>query len=123
MSRARLFLSGIRAEGRHGARSGEKDEPQPFVVDLDLEVEVEVDSIDATADYRRIADAVRDVIEHGSFDLIESIAGAIAGRIASMPPVASATALVHKPNAAARLGIDGDAAAATAKAATAKADG
>ncbi len=44
--RARLFLSGIRAEGRHGARPGEKDAPQPFVVDLDLEVEVGEDRID-----------------------------------------------------------------------------
>ncbi len=61
MSRARLFLSGIRAEGRHGARPGEKDEPQPFVVDLDLEVEVHDDSIDATADYRAVTDAVREI--------------------------------------------------------------
>ena len=63
MSRARLFLSGIRAEGHHGARIGEKDEPQPFVVDLDLEVEVYDDSIEATADYRDITDTVREVIE------------------------------------------------------------
>ena len=28
------------ASGRHGARPGEKDEPQDFVVDLDLEVDV-----------------------------------------------------------------------------------
>ena len=114
MSRARLFLSGIRAEGRHGARIGEKDEPQPFVVDLDLEVEVDDDSIEATADYRDIADAVREVIEQQSFDLIESMADAIARRIASVPRVATATAVVHKPNAAGRLGIDGVAAAATA---------
>ena len=114
MSRARLFLSGIRAEGRHGARPGEKDEPQPFVVDLDLEVEPRDDSIEATADYREITDAVRGIIELESFDLIESMADAIARRIASISPVASATAVVHKPNAAGRLGIDGVAAAATA---------
>jgi len=114
VSRARLFLSGIRAEGRHGARPGEKDEPQPFVVDLDLEVEVDDDSIEATADYRDITDAVREVIEQQSFDLIESMADAIARRIASVPQVATATAVVHKPNAAGRLGIDGVAAAATA---------
>lgn len=114
MSKARLFLSGIRAEGRHGARPGEKDEPQPFVVDLDLDVEVEVDSIDATADYRGITDAVREMIERQSFDLIESMADAIARRVASIPSVATATAVVHKPNAAGRLGIDGVAAAATA---------
>jgi len=114
VSRARLFLSGIRAEGRHGARTGEKDEPQPFVVDLDLEVETRDDSIERTADYREITDAVREVIEQGSFDLIETMADAIARRIASIDQVANATALVHKPNAAGRLGIDGVAAAATA---------
>jgi dihydroneopterin aldolase len=114
VSRARLFLSGIRAEGRHGARTGEKDEPQPFVVDLDLEVETREDSIEATADYRKITDAVREVVERGSFDLIETMADAIARRIASFPQVSTVTAVVHKPNAAGRLGIDGVAAAATA---------
>jgi len=114
VSSARLFLSGIRAEGRHGARAGEKDEPQPFVVDLDLAVDVGRDSIDATADYRGITDAVREVVEQGSFDLIESMADAVARRIAAFPHVAEATAVVHKPNAAERLGIDGVAAAATA---------
>ena len=114
MSPPRLFLSGIRAEGRHGARPGEKDVPQPFVVDLDLEVDAVDDWIDSTADYRAITDTVREIIEQGSFDLIETMADAIARRVASDPRVATVTAVVHKPNAAGRLGIDGVAAAATA---------
>jgi dihydroneopterin aldolase len=114
VSRVRLFLSGIRAEGHHGARPGEKDESQPFVVDLDLEVDAGDDSIEATADYRGITDAVREVVEQGSFDLIETMADAIARRIASIDHVTKVTAVVHKPNAAGRLGIDGVAAAATA---------
>jgi dihydroneopterin aldolase len=114
MSRARLFLTGIRAEGRHGARDGEKDVPQPFVVDLDIEVDAEGDSIDGTADYREVTDAVREIVEGGSFDLIESMAGAIAARVTAFPHVRSVTAVVHKPNAAGRLGIDGVAAGATA---------
>ena len=113
MSRAHLFLTGIRAEGRHGARAGEKDEPQPFVVDLDIEVDAAEDSIDATADYRGITDAVREIVERGSFDLIEVMAEAIASRIESLPHVGRVTAVVHKPNAAGRLGIDGVAAGAT----------
>jgi dihydroneopterin aldolase/2-amino-4-hydroxy-6-hydroxymethyldihydropteridine diphosphokinase len=113
MSRARLFLSGIRAEGRHGARPGEKDMPQPFVVDLDIEVDVAGDAIDATADYREVTDAVREIVEGGSFDLIESMAEAIAVRVGAFPHVARVTAVVHKPNAATRLGIDGVAAGAT----------
>jgi dihydroneopterin aldolase/2-amino-4-hydroxy-6-hydroxymethyldihydropteridine diphosphokinase len=113
MSRARLFLSGIRAEGRHGARPGEKDMPQPFVVDLDIEVDVAGDAIDATADYREVTDAVREIVEGGSFDLIESMAEAIAVRVGAFPHVGRVTAVVHKPNAATRLGIDGVAAGAT----------
>jgi 7,8-dihydroneopterin aldolase/epimerase/oxygenase len=111
--RARLFLSGIRAEGHHGARPGEKDEPQPFVVDLDLEVEVVRDHIDATADYRGITEAVRRVIEDGSFDLIEAMAEAVADACLAFDPIVRATVVVHKPNAATRLGIDGAAAAVT----------
>lgn len=116
MTRARLFLTGIRAEGRHGARDGEKDQPQPFVVDLDIEVEAERDSIDATADYRGVTDTVREIVEDGSFDLIEAMADAIARRVSSFPHVRQVTAVVHKPNAAGRLGIDGVAAGATASA-------
>lgn len=113
MSRARLFLSGVRAAGRHGARPGEKDAPQPFVVDLDVEVDVGEDAIGGTADYRGIVESVREVIEGGSFDLIEAMAAAIAARVGSIDRVSSVTAVVHKPDAARRLEIDGVAAAAT----------
>ncbi len=114
MTAARLFLSGIRESGHHGARPGEKDEPQPFVVDLDLEVEVASDTIDATADYRGVTDAVRAIVRERSFDLIEAMASAIAEEILEIPHVTKVTALVHKPNAATRLDIDGVTAAATA---------
>ena len=111
--KARLFLSGIRAEGRHGARPGEKDAAQPFVVDLDLEVDVAADEIDATADYRGVIEQVRTVIEEGSFDLIESMAASIADACLAFGAIGRATVVVHKPNAANRLEIDGVAAAVT----------
>jgi hypothetical protein len=62
VSTARLFLSGIRATGNHGARPGEKDEAQPFVVDLDLEVDVGDDQIGGTAD-SGITEAARAIAE------------------------------------------------------------
>ncbi len=111
--RARLFLSGIRAEGNHGARPGEKDRAQPFVVDLDLEVEVGSDTIEATADYRRVTERVRAVVEEGSYDLIESMAADIADACLAEEAVVRASVVVHKPNAANRLEIDGVAAAVT----------
>ena len=113
MSRARLFLTGIRAEGRHGARPGEKDDPQPFVVDLDLTVEVGEDTIDGTADYRLVSERVRGIVASGSFDLIEALAAAVADACLTYERVVRASVVVHKPNAAGRLGIDGVAAAVT----------
>ncbi len=114
MTEAQLFLTGIRADGHHGARPGEKDVAQPIVVDLDLVVDVATDTIDATADYRGVTEAVRAVIQQRSFDLIEVMAQAIADHVAAMPHVVRANAVVHKPNAAIRLEIDGVAAAASA---------
>lgn len=110
---ARLFLSGIHATGRHGARPGEKDEPQPFVIDLDLEVLVGDDRIEDTADYRGVSERVRALVEEGSYDLIETMAADIAEACLAFAAVTRATVVVHKPNAAARLGIDGVAAAVT----------
>jgi dihydroneopterin aldolase len=113
MTTSRLFLSGIRASGHHGARAGEKDDPQDFVVDLDLEVDIGEDSIEVTADYRRMVDAVREVITDGSYDLIEAMAHDVAERVLAFDHVTSVSAVVHKPNAARRLEIDGVAAAVT----------
>lgn len=118
MSRARLFLSGIAADGRHGANPGEKDRPQPFVVDLDLEVEVGGDDVASTADYRRTTEVVREIVAMRSFDLIETLAAELAAAVAGEARVVTATVVVHKPGAARELGVEGVAAAVTAEAAT-----
>ena len=114
MTMSRIRLAGIRADGHHGARPGEQDDPQPFVVDLELDVDVADDRIDSTADYRGVSDAVRAVIVGRSFELVESMAGEIAEMALAFPHVARATATVHKPNAASRLDIDDVSASVTA---------
>jgi dihydroneopterin aldolase len=106
MIRSRLHLVGIRASGHHGARPGEKDAPQEFAVDLELTVEVADDAVGATADYRGLTERTREIVERGSFDLIETMAARIAEEIASFEHVVSVAATVHKPDAARRLGID-----------------
>jgi len=113
---ARLFLSGIRASGHHGARPGEKDQPQELVVDLDLDVQVASDTIGATADYRAVTEAVRAVVQDRSFDLIEVMAHDVAAAVLAMEHITRVTAVVHKPNAARRLEIDGVASAVTLEA-------
>ena len=72
------------------------------------------DDIAGTADYRGIIEATRAIVEQRSFDLIESMAAAIADDLLRIDRIAHVTAVVHKPNAARRLDIDGVAAAATA---------
>lgn len=113
MSASRLFLTGIRASGHHGANPGEKDAAQEFVVDLDVEVEVTGDRVGGTADYRALIRTARETVERESFDLLESIADAVAREIASRDGVVRATAIVHKPAAAGSNDVQGVAAAAT----------
>jgi dihydroneopterin aldolase/2-amino-4-hydroxy-6-hydroxymethyldihydropteridine diphosphokinase len=84
------------------------------VVDLDLDVEVDADDIESTADYRAIAQRVRDTVAAESVDLLESLAQVVAAAVAAMPHVVGVTAVVHKPNAARSIGLEGVAAAATA---------
>lgn len=116
MSTTRLFLTGIGARGRLGANPGEQEVPQDVVVDLDVEVEVGGDSLAATADYRSLIRVAREVVEQGAFDLVESLAAAIARAVAATPGIVRATAIVHKPAAARSNDVQGVAAAFTADA-------
>jgi FolB domain-containing protein len=106
MATARIMLSGIRASGRHGANPGEQLEAQEFVVDLDLSVEVHGDDIEATTDYRAIADEARRAIENSSFQLLETLAEEVARAVYGLEGVFRVVAVVHKPGAAASLGVD-----------------
>lgn len=115
MSTSRLFLTGIRASGHHGANPGEKDQAQDFVVDLDVEVDVTADRIGGTSDYRQLIRTARETVERERFDLLESIADAVAEAVAARPGVVRATAVVHKPAAARSNDVEGVAAAATAE--------
>jgi dihydroneopterin aldolase len=111
---SRLFLTGISAQGHHGANPGEKDRAQDFVVDLDVEVQVTGDDIDATSDYRTLIRTAREAVAATSFDLLENIADAVANAVVDRPGVVTATAVVHKPAAAMSNEVMGVAAAATA---------
>ena len=111
----RLFLTGITARGRHGANPGEKDEPQDFVVDLDAEVEVGDDRLTSTADYRSLIRTAREAVEQGSFDLLETLAHAVADAVLAQDGVVRVNAVVHKPGAARSNDVQGVAAAASAE--------
>jgi dihydroneopterin aldolase len=103
---SRILITGITAQGRHGANPGERIQPQDFMVDLDVLLEVGGDSLQDTLDYRMLADLVRNTVSQTSFILLESLAQAIAEAIWDSSAVAEVTATVHKPAAATELGVE-----------------
>jgi len=106
-------LHGLEVFGRHGVLEEEKLEGQVFLYDVELEVgEPASDRIEEAVDYRLVADCVRDVSNSRSFDLIESLAAAVADALVGQLPVSRATVRVRKPRPA---GIDAEWSAATAE--------
>jgi dihydroneopterin aldolase len=101
-----IRVRGIRAEGRHGASAGERDDPQPFEVDLEVDVRAAGDDLDTTADYREVVAAVRATIEGEPVTLIETLAERIVTAVRAVSGVRSCRAVVHKPRAAERLGVE-----------------
>ncbi len=113
MARFLLSIRGITARGRHGANPGERDQPQEFRIDVEAEVEVRGDSLDATVDYRTVTDVARKTVETSSFELLESLAEAVAAGIGELAGVVMARVTVHKPSAAGSIGVEDVAATAT----------
>lgn len=105
--RDRLSLVGMRFDGRHGVLPEEKEVAQPFEVDVVLHVDLssaaERDDLKATVDYAELQRLVEShVTGSRSHDLIESLAGAIAGAVldATDPAIVDGVEVrVRKPRA------------------------
>jgi dihydroneopterin aldolase len=81
----RIELRGLRVVGTHGVLAEEKARAQPFQIDLDLAVDLAraagSDRLTDTVDYGEVASLAAGVVAGRSFELLESLAGAIAGAI------------------------------------------
>jgi len=102
----RLSLVGMRFDGRHGVLPHEKVEAQPFEVDLVLDTDLRdaaaSDDLSDTTDYGALFDLVRTIVEGPSFDLIEALAGTIAGAVLAATDAGRVEAVevrVRKPKA------------------------
>ena len=90
-------LHGLEVFGRHGVLEEEKLDGQTFVYDVELEVdEPAADRIDDAVDYRLVADCVREVSDSRSFDLIESLAVAVAETVIQRLPARAVRVRVRK---------------------------
>jgi dihydroneopterin aldolase len=91
-------LHGLEIPGRHGVLNRERETEQPFVYDVELELpEPATDELDETVDYREVVALVRDVTDKRQFQLLESIAAAVADTLLARFPAVSVRVRVRKP--------------------------
>ncbi len=107
-------LAGLEIAGRHGVDDWERETEQPFVYDLELELlQPSADAIEETVDYREVVELVRGVSEGRQFQLLESMAAAVAEALLERFPLVRARVRVRKPNV--QLGVPVEFSAATAE--------
>jgi len=99
----RITVRGMRFSGRHGVGAAEREEAQPFEVDLILRLDLSrpaaTDDLADTIDYSTIFELARRIVEERSFHLIEALAGAIADAVLAAHPVDDVEVRVRKPEA------------------------
>jgi 7,8-dihydroneopterin aldolase/epimerase/oxygenase len=94
-------VHGLELFGRHGVDDDEREEGQTFLVDVTLHVqEPAEDSLEATFDYRRARDLVREVNDARSYKLLEKFAAAAADALVAEPQIERVSVTVRKPGIA-----------------------
>ncbi len=108
----RIEIEGITLRGLHGVLDHERRDGQLFVFDVTLELaEPAVDDIDATVDYRDVVAAVREVSDGTAFQLLETLAAAVAEELKRRFAVSGVRVRVGKPE----LELEGGRATVTAE--------
>jgi dihydroneopterin aldolase len=94
-------IHGLEVFGRHGVNDDERRDGQLFLFDVTVEIaEPKEDTIDATVDYRRIRDLVRETSDAASYKLLETLAARIADALKAEFPVYEVHVRVRKPGVA-----------------------
>ncbi len=99
-----IHLSKIECFGKHGIYDNEKNNDQKFFVDLQINFnDFEEDDISKTINYEEVVDLIIEIVEHESFDLIESLSKYIAKKIIreyhkENLSINEIKVTVHKPN-------------------------
>ena len=92
-------LYGLEVPGSHGVEETERVNPQRFLYDLRLELaEPASDSVEETVDYRDVVRCVQEVSDGRSFQLLESMAAAVAEALLERFRLEAARVRVRKPD-------------------------
>jgi 7,8-dihydroneopterin aldolase/epimerase/oxygenase len=93
-----IEIHGLEVFGRHGVNDDERQNGQAFLFDVEVSgSEPLTDSIEATVDYRRIRDIVRETSDAANYHLLELLAAHVADAIYSQLKVDSVRVRVRKP--------------------------
>jgi 7,8-dihydroneopterin aldolase/epimerase/oxygenase len=99
----RITVRGIEVFGHHGVLAHEREFGQRFVVDLALDLDLSAaaasDDLADTVDYGSLSSDVAAIVAGDPADLIETVAGRVAGRCLQDPRVMHVEVTVHKPAA------------------------
>jgi dihydroneopterin aldolase len=91
-------LHGLEVFGHHGVLESEQREGQIFLFDVTIEVDQPGgDRVENAVDYRDVAATVEEVSDSNRFDLLETLAAAVADALVASFPVAEASVRVRKP--------------------------
>jgi dihydroneopterin aldolase len=94
-----IELKGLEVPGAHGVEKAEREHPQRFLYDLRLELaEPASDSVEQTVDYRDVVRCVHEVSDSRSFQLLESMAAAVADGLVERFRLEAARVRVRKPD-------------------------
>jgi dihydroneopterin aldolase len=97
----RIALRGIRAYGRHGALTGERERTQPFELELELELDLATprasDELADTVDYAALHARVVAIVEEHSYALLERLGDEILRAMLADGRVRSASVTIGKP--------------------------
>jgi dihydroneopterin aldolase len=98
-----IELVGLRARGHHGVFAHERENGQPFVIDVQLRLSLGAaaagDDLGRTVHYGELAERVVAAVERDPVDLIETVAERVAAVALAFEPVQSVRVTVHKPEA------------------------
>jgi dihydroneopterin aldolase len=92
-------LFGLEVPGAHGVEEAERRSAQRFLYDVRLELaEPRSDSVDETVDYRDVVGCIRDVSDGRQFQLLETMAAAVADALLARFGLEAARVRVRKPD-------------------------
>ncbi|HEV3091401.1 MAG TPA: dihydroneopterin aldolase [Candidatus Cybelea sp.] len=97
----RISLRGVRAYGRHGWEARERQQPQPFAIDVDAEIDLAAaqssDDLAETMDYAALHRRIVAIVERTSYALVERLAADVLEAIFDDARVARASVTIAKP--------------------------